>query len=138
MFRRYKEIFYGLVFGFGAAIIDTLMDARQEGLSFAGEMAQHPVMIFYRICFVLFGLLLGWLLWRDSKRVRDFRELSETMAQLRQQLGKNAFLMQTKLQLLLTRDDLHIPQEAQELIRLVYQSSQELQGALRDTPLSES
>ena len=34
MLQTYKEIFYGGLFGFGAAVLDTFMDARMEGLSF--------------------------------------------------------------------------------------------------------
>jgi len=136
MFRKYKELFYGLAFGFGAALIDALIDASQQDSSISEQLTQHPLMLVYRGGFVLFGLLLGWLLWRNSKRERDFRELSESLARLRQQLAKDAFLMQTKLQVLLTRDDLRLPPEAQDLIRVVYQSSQELEASLRDTPAS--
>jgi len=30
MLQKYKEIFYGIVFGLGAAIMDTVMDGRME------------------------------------------------------------------------------------------------------------
>jgi hypothetical protein len=33
MLQKYKEMFYGILFGFGAGIIDTFMDAWMEGLS---------------------------------------------------------------------------------------------------------
>jgi len=134
MFRRNKEIFYGIAFGLGAAVIDTLMDAREGNIGFSDELTQHPVMVLYRGGFVLFGLLLGWLLWRDRKRERDFRQLSETLERLRQECAKHAFLMHAKLQILLMRDDLRLPQEAHDLIRLAYQGSQQLQTTLRETP----
>lgn len=79
MLQKYKEIFYGIVFGLGAAIIDTVMDGRMEGHSFWDELVQHRPMLFYRAVFLLFGLVLGWLLWQKNKRERDFRRLAEAL-----------------------------------------------------------
>ena len=59
----------------GAGIIDSVMDARAEGLSLWDELIQHPGMLLYRTLFVLMGLVLGWLLWQKNKRERDFRDL---------------------------------------------------------------
>jgi hypothetical protein len=72
MLQKYKEIFYGGLFGFGAAVLDTFMDARMEGLSFGDELVQHRAMLFYRTLFILFGLALGWLLWQKNKRSASF------------------------------------------------------------------
>jgi len=36
-------------------------------------------MLFYRVVFLLFGLVLGWLLWQKNKRERDFRRLAEAL-----------------------------------------------------------
>ena len=74
--HKYKEISYGGLFGFGAAVLDTFMDARMEGLSFREELVQHGPMLSYRTLFILFGLALGWLLWQKNKREREFRDLS--------------------------------------------------------------
>ena len=102
MLQKYKEIFYGGLFGFGAAVLDTFMDAWMEGLSFRDELAQHGSMLFYRTLFILFGLALGWLLWQKNKREREFRDLSETLRRFRQEYEAPALLMHTKLQTLLT------------------------------------
>ena len=128
MLQKYKEIFYGGIFGFGVSVIDTVMDARMEGLSFLDEMVQHRSMMIYRTVFIMFGLLLGWLLWQNNKREREFRDLSEILRRFRQEYEGPALLMHTKLQTLLTRKDLHLAAEAEELVRFVYQKSQELQA----------
>jgi len=52
MLQKYKEIFYGGLFGFGTGILDTVLDARMEGLSFVDEMVQHRPMLFYRTPFI--------------------------------------------------------------------------------------
>lgn len=127
MLQKYKEIFYGLVFGLGAAVIDSVIDAHAESLSLWDELVQHPGMLLYRALFVAFGLALGWLLWQKNKRERDFRDLAETLKRFRQDYGGVALLMHTKLQLLLTRRDPNLSDETETLIRIVYQSSQELQ-----------
>jgi hypothetical protein len=128
MFEKYKEVFYGILFGLGAAIIDSVMDAREAGLGLWDELNQHPGMLFYRTLFILFGVALGWLLWQRNKRERDFRALAEMLKQFRQECGGAAVVMHTKLQLLLTREDLQLPSEAEGLIRSLYQGSQELQA----------
>jgi hypothetical protein len=132
MLQKYKEMLYGGIFGFGVSIIDTVMDARIEGLSFLDEMVQHRSMMIYRSVFILLGLALGWLLWQKNKREREFRDLSEILKRFRQEYEGPALLMHTKLQTLLTRKDLHLLAEAEELVRFVYQKSQDLQALVRD------
>jgi hypothetical protein len=132
MLRKYKEIVYGFFFGLGAGIIDTLMDARMEGQGLQDELALHPVRILYRIVFVLFGLALGWLLWQKNKREREFRDLAELLDRFHHEYGRQALLMHAKLQVLLTREDLHLSHEAAELVGFVYEGSRELQRLVND------
>jgi hypothetical protein len=132
MLQKYKEIFYGGIFGFGVSVIDTVMDAQIEGLSFWDEMIQHRSMLIYRTLFILFGLALGWLLSQKNKREREFRDLSEILKRFRQEYEGPALLMHSKLQILLTRRELDLPGEAEELLRFVYQKSQDLQALVRN------
>ena len=132
MLQKYKEIFYGGIFGFGVSVIDTVMDARIEGLSFLDEMVQHRSMMIYRTVFIMSGLVLGWLLWQNNKREREFRDLSAILGRFRQEYEGPALLMHSKLQILLTRKDLHLSPEAEELVRFVYQKSQDLQALVRN------
>jgi len=59
--------------------------------------------------FVLFGVALGCLLWQKNKREREF---------------------------LLTREDLHLSAEAEEIVQFVYQQSQDLQSLVKSRPPS--
>lgn len=131
MLQRYKEIFYGLLFGLGASLIDMEMHARMEHGSFMAELVQ-PAMIFYRVLYILFGLALGWLLWQKNKRERDLRKLTETVARFHREIGGAALVMHTKLQLLLTKEDLQLSREAEELVRFVYEKSQEIQALAKE------
>ncbi len=138
MFQKYKEIFFGIAFGIAAMLIDTAMDAAVEGTSLGQGLAGHPGMIFYRLGFVVLGLILGWLLWRNNKREREVRLLTETLQNLQQQLSTQALLLRSTLQLLLTRNDLHLSEEAQRLVQDAYQRSQEFQRIAEQTMASLS
>lgn len=128
MLQKYKEIFYGILFGLGACTIDTIMHARMENTSFWIEMLQpQPAMIFYRVLFILFGVALGWLLWQKNKRERDFRYLAETVEKFHRDLCAPVLLMHTKLQVLLTRQDLQLSSETEDVVRFAYERSREIQ-----------
>jgi hypothetical protein len=133
MLQKYKEIFYGILFGLGACTIDTVMHARMENTSFWIEMVQpQPAMIFYRVLFILFGAALGWLLWQKNKRERDFRHLAETVEKFHRDLCAPALLMHTKLQVLLTRQDSQLSHEAEEAVRFAYERSREIQALAKE------
>ena len=127
MFQKYKEIIFGIAFGFLVMMIDTAMDANVEGASLAQELTGHPGMMLYRFGFILLGLAFGWLLWRNHTRDREYRLLKEALQNFQQQSATQCLLLRSTLQVLLTRNDLHLPDEAQGLLRDAYQKSQELQ-----------
>lgn len=127
MLQRYKEIFYGLLFGLGASVIDVFIHASMEQQGFWTELFRPQLaMVAYRASFIAFGLALGWLLWRKNRVERDFRSLLETVEQFRRGISAPALLIHTKLQLLLTRSDLPLSPEAQEMVRFVYDRSLEI------------
>jgi len=129
MFQKYKEIVYGLLFGLGAAAIDTVMHAQMTDRSFWVESVRpQPAMIFYRVLFLIFGLALGWLLWQKNKHERDFRQLTEALERFHRELCAPALLMHTRLQVLLTKQDFHLSREAEEAVRFAYERSQEIQA----------
>jgi hypothetical protein len=137
MLQKYKEIFFGLAFGIGAVIIDTAMDATAAGNSYFGELTAHPGMMLYRAAFILLGLALGWLLWQRNRTEREVRRLTETVRRIQQQCGTQGLLLRSTLQTLLTRNNLGLSDEAQQLVHEAYQRSQELQRIAEEKlPLS--
>lgn len=133
MLQRYKEIVYGLLFGLGAGVIDTVMHAQMTDRSFWEELVRpQSAMIFYRVLFLFFGLALGWLLWLKNKRERDFRKLTETVARFHREIGGPALLMHTRLQLLLMGQDWHLSPEAELAVRFVYERSLEIQAIVKE------
>ena len=127
MLQRYKEVFYGLLFGLGASVIDVFMHASMEQQGFWMELFRpDPAMAAYRAAFIVFGLALGWLLWRKNKVERDFRSLAETLERFQRGIRQPAYLIHAKLQLFLTRKDVHLPLEAEEMVRYAYEKSREI------------
>ena len=122
----------------GAATMDTIMDSHMQCYSVWVELIQHPAMLVYRSLFVSYGLALGWLLRKKNKRERDFRNLTRTLERFHRECGRSALLLHTKLQVLLTRNDLRLSHEAEEFVRFAYQRSQELQALMKEglRPLS--
>lgn len=127
--RRHREIFYGLLFGFGAAVIDTFIDSRTEGKSFWDVSLG---MTLYRLCFVIFGLVLGWLLWRKNESERGFRSLQDQLQSIQREIGANATVIHAQAQLLLGRSGQKLSPEVESSIRIIYEQSQKLRSSLRE------
>lgn len=106
MFRRFKEIWYGAIFGIGTVLIDVSMHSRMSDRSFLDElMALHGEMVFYRLLFLSFGLALGWFLWRNNRREREFRELQDRFARFQHQLSPLLTVTYSRLQTALTHPE---------------------------------
>ena len=129
MLKNHREIFYGLLFGVGAALLDTLIDAVMQDKAF---LDVPTGMIFYRLLFVLFGLLLGWLLWRKNTSEREFRSLQDQVQDLRHKIGAPATMIHTQAQLLLGRDAAQLSPQVQSVVRTIYEQSQKLQSIERE------
>ena len=126
MLQNYKEIFFGLAFGLGAALIDTGMDAMADGNSLVDEVSEHPGMLLYRAVFIVLGLFLGWVLWTRNRREREYRQLAETLHTMQQKCDKEALLLGSTLQNLLVRTDINLSEAASQLVQQAYQQTREL------------
>jgi len=127
--RRHREIFYGLLFGFGAAVIDMFIDSRTQGKSFWDVSVG---MTLYRLCFVIFGFVLGWLLWRKNESERGFRLLQDQIQSLQKEMGAPLTLIHAQTQLLLIGSKQQLPPELHSAIRSIYEQCQKLQSINRE------
>jgi hypothetical protein len=127
MFKKYKEIFYGLLFGLGAWAIDAGMHARMENVSFWTALFQPQAgMIFYRVLVIFFGLALGWSLWQKNKREREFRQLAETLVRFHLEIVQPAFLIHADAEVLLAGEEMHLSPAALAIVRSVYDKAQSI------------
>src|SRR5215831_15091664 len=130
MLRHYKEIFYGLIFGLGAACIDTFVDASTEHKAFWDFSAG---MLLYRGLFILFGFLLGWLLWRNNQSERESRSLIAGMQKLQSEIGPPTVIIHAQTQLLLTKPGAPLPPELEVIVRSIHDQSLKLQSVAKDS-----
>ena len=127
MLRHHREIFYGLLFGFGAAVIDTFIDTTMQGKSFWDVSLG---MTLYRLCFVIFGFVLGWLLWRKNESERGFRLLQDQLQRQQKEIGAATAVIHAQAQLLLGGPKVQLSPEAQSEIRIIYEQSQKIKTAI--------
>ena len=132
MFQKYKEIVYGILFGIGAACLDTFMDSRMAGNGFGAEFFLHPTMLVYRSVFVILGFVIGWLVWKNNVGARKFRHLADAVDRFHRDCARYTTLIQTKLQVLLTRDDFHLHPDARQLVEATYQGCRDLQSEIHN------
>ena len=130
MLRRYKEIVYGLIFGFGAAFIDTFVDATTENRAFWDFGLG---MLLYRALFILFGLILGWLLWRANQSERESRSLTAALEQLQHDIGPPAVIIHAQTQLLLTKSDPPLSPQTEAIVRSIHEQSLKMQSIAKDS-----
>lgn len=129
MLRRHREIFYGLLFGFGAALIDMFIDAQTQGKSFWDVSIG---MTLYRSGFVIFGLVLGWLLWQKNESERGCRLLQDQLQQLQKEMGAPITLIHAQTQMLLVGSSQQLSPEVQSAVRSIYEQCQKLQSINRE------
>ena len=129
MLRHYKEIVYGLIFGIGAACLDTLVDATTEHKAFWDFSSG---MLLYRGLFILFGFLLGWLLWRNNQSERESRSMIVAIQKVQAEIGPPAVIIHAQTQLLLTKPGLPLPPEIEVIVRSIHDQSLKLQSVAKD------
>lgn len=130
MLRQYKEIIYGLIFGLGAACIDIFVDATTEHRAFWDFSLG---MLLYRALFVLFGVILGWLLWRNNQGEREFRSLASAFHKLQHDIGPPAVIIHAQTQLLLTKPGTQLPPDMEAIVRSIHEQSLKLQSITKDS-----
>lgn len=129
MMKGHREIFVGLMFGVGAALLDMLIDAVAQDKAFLDVPA---FMVLYRFLFIIFGLFLGWLLWRKNTSEREFRSLQDQVQELRHKIGAPTTVIHTQALLLLGGDTSQLSPQVQSVVRTIYEQSQKLQSIERE------
>lgn len=128
----YREILYGFLFGVGACVIDIIMHARMANRSALEELIRpSPEMLFYRMLFLTFGFVGGFVLWQMNKREREARRLSELLQQLRHEIAAPVTLIYANTQLLLTRREAPMPPDVESILQSIYEQSKKLQSVSR-------
>lgn len=122
MFKRYKEIFFGLLLGAAMWVLDAAMHAQigaelhTGGQGFAHELFQPgATVLFFRFVFVLLALAFGWTLWRSNWRERELRALEDAVVAFHRQLDSPAMRILNHARMLHGRPGVVHDEAAREL-----------------------
>lgn len=129
--RNHKEILFGVLFGLGASLIDVTMHSSMGNRTWLDEFLQpSPVMLLYRLMFLLLGISLGVLLWQRNRVERDSRRYAALYDDLRRNLAGPSIIVHTNLQLLLTTHYAELPRPLLQIVELAYENSKLVQKVL--------
>lgn len=124
--KHYKEIWFGLFFGLGAVGIDLLMHSRDSHGAGAdlGDMGT----IVFRSFFVIFGLAIGWLMWRNAQRERQFRALEDRHNRYQAIITPAVTILYAKTQILLSQSN--GTDKTRQLLESLHSDVQKLKSSL--------
>jgi hypothetical protein len=116
MYRRYKEIIFGVLLGLAMWVMDAAMhiqiggDVHSTG-GFVGELLNPgAAQLFFRGGFIVIATAFGWALWRSNWRERELRALEDAIIAFNHQLGSPAMRIVSHTRMLqgctgVTRDE---------------------------------
>ena len=127
--REFREIVYGGLFGLGAAATDIVMHARMYGHELVDEILHPgPGMAFYRVLYVAFGFVLGWVLWRRNKKDRRFRLLLKQLCDTVDLFDGHATVIYADAQWLLMQETSKSPENATARVGKLYEHMQQIRA----------
>lgn len=125
--REFREILYGVLFGLGAATIDIVMHARMHGEAIVEEtLRPGPEMAFYRVLYVVFGVLLGWALWRRNSKERGFRLLLKQFCDVIDLFDGHASVIYANAQAVLMQETSKPSEQAAARLGILYEHMQQV------------
>lgn len=135
MLSRFKEIWYGILFGLGVIFIDAVMHSRMLNRGVLDELAgTSGEALFYRILFLVFGVAAGWFMWRNNRREREFRALQDKFHRFRSQLSPLVTLTHSQLQVALTRPESStFPRELTDILQAALEGLRKIRSAIESS-----
>lgn len=126
-FGKFREILYGALFGLGAAMIDIVMHARMHGEGIVEEtLRPGSEMALYRVLYFVFGVLLGWALWRRNSRERGFRLLLKEFCDIIDLFDGHAAVIYADAQMLLMQETSKPPEGAAARLGVLHRHMQQV------------
>lgn len=140
MIKRYREIFFGLLLGLAMWGADAVMHVRMPVVgrehepAFSEELLSpgRPQLI-TRSLFAGFALLLGCVLWRSNRRVREARELERRVALFHRRIINPAALILDDCNALLRSDGL--AGETLEIVKEMRKRARQIDDFAKDLRL---
>ena len=106
IFRRYKEIIFGLLLGLAMWGVDAVMHAQlgadvHSSGSLADELLRPgTTQLIFRSGFLVISMAFGWALWRSNWRERELHALEDAIIAFHRQLGSPAMRIVSHVRML--------------------------------------
>ncbi|MDQ3258785.1 MAG: hypothetical protein M3R15_33780 [Acidobacteriota bacterium] len=121
MFKRYKEIYFGVLLGAAMWVVDAAMHTQlgaelHASHNFWLELVQpHATTLLFRIVFVFIATLFGWALWRANWRERELRALEDAIITFHRRIDSPAMRILSHARMLHGRPGVMHDEAAREL-----------------------
>ncbi len=120
MFKRYKEILFGVLLGAAMWIIDAAMhaeigaDVHSHGF-WAEIFEPNPTTLLFRLFYFALAAAFGVYLWRANWREREVRALEQSVIAFQRQLDRPALRILSHARQLQARNSVNLDETATHL-----------------------
>lgn len=120
MFRRYKEIAFGILLGAAMWIIDAAMHvelgAEVASHGFWSEVfTPHPTAVLFRLVYLILAAAFGVFLWRANWREREVRAFEQSVITFQRHLDSTALRILSHARQLQSRNSVSLDEMAAQL-----------------------
>lgn len=120
MFKRYKEIWFGVLLGAGMWLTDVWMHVELgsdvHSHDFYSELFQpHPTAVLFRAIYFLIAVAFGVFLWRANWRERELRAFETAILAFQRQLDRPALRILAHIRQLQNRNSVQLDEAARAL-----------------------
>ncbi len=139
MHRRFQEIWFSAVLGFGAWALDALLNVSGRGPWGWSNLVEELMVsdsprLLFRILFLLVSLGLGYSLWLSRERERRIRDLQQALNSLQFQIANPLLLIVGYSSTLALKEGWPASREAIELLSEIQLNSQKLHELVKQWP----
>ncbi len=139
MFRRYKEIWFGISMGVCMWMLDAMMHTTQHSdftwATFGREIATSDGnSLFFRSFFLIVSIALGSSLWRSNQRKEQVTNIQSLLSALRRQIGNPSLLIVEYSQMLSLREGWPLGRDSIQIIKEIQMNARKINNAVDCLP----
>ena len=139
MFRRYKEIWSGILMGACMWVLDALMHITQHNDftwgGFGREVATgDQYALIFRGLFLMISVALGSSLWRSRRRKEQINNIQALLSALRRQIANPSLLIVGYSQMLHLREGWPLSRDTIQIIKEIQVNARKINNAVECLP----
>ena len=124
-FRCYKEIWFGVVLGVAAWLVDAVMHVELGADVHSGNLwteifEPHPTALVFRLLYLVIAVAFGVFLWRANWRERQMQALEQSVIAFQRQLDIPAMRLLAAARQLRSRNSVRLDVAAEALAAEIF------------------